>query len=139
PSRDPELEDLCGDEEPDPAAASRSDEREQDAVDDASVVRSEDRTAGSREVLPSPDLETERRAERRSQNGDPKTPPWCQLLGATHGSPLARWSGRCGRRKRAAYTCSSMALDTLLELAASRSDPYVESLLEMVNIDTGRF
>jgi len=32
-----------------------------------------------------------------------------------------------------------MALDTLLELAASRTDPYVESLREMVNIDSGSY
>jgi glutamate carboxypeptidase len=32
-----------------------------------------------------------------------------------------------------------MALDTLFELAASRSDRYVESLREMVNIDSGSY
>src|SRR3954447_11703506 len=38
-----------------------------------------------------------------------------------------------------AYTCRGMTLDTLLELAASRTDPYVESLREMVNIDSGSY
>ena len=51
-------------------------------------------------------------------------------------------SGSCrtfGALGPAAYTCPGMTLDTLLELAASRTDPYVESLREMVNIDSGSY
>src|SRR6185436_11915525 len=82
PSGDPVFEYLRGDEEPDRAAALRSDQGEEHAVDHAPMIRREDRTAGRGEVVRSADLQLEGQAEGRSEDREPDTPPRRELLPA---------------------------------------------------------